>query len=848
MILHTVYIRHFRSFNFDFIRQGLSGQTRYPWDGIEGGEAFEPELTDDSGASVPETGETRLAVTDATSSGDDETAGALVEADHDLRGTAQNDVGGAAEKLGEGYEEKSYYPFVSVPLDPNITTIVGANESGKSQLISAIECLLGSRPVRQRDFCRYSTFFGVRRRMRVPEFGGRFTGLSEHERTTVSELLGAKITGDFWFFRLQSGPILYYYPSGERKIQSLQISEENVKTLCLPNARRIDSKVVLPSSASLFDLAEAKIDPDPRSRNEWLQALKALKRAAHDSADPAASSLLPNVEPRQTAENIRARDALGLIRALLQTVADVDDQVYSELLAADGEDDGYSSALTTSITETLGASLNFQKWWSQDRQFSLQVHKEGFHLVFTLKDKTGQTYTFDERSGGMQYFLSYFIQRESYEPVIPGRSEILLMDEPDAYLSSLGQQDLLRVFSRYAFPDDGKPAAQVLYVTHSPFLIDKNYPQRIRVLQKGLGEEGTRVVRKASIEQYEPLRSAFSSFHADTAFIGTCNLLVEGPADLILFSGLSAAMKQFSKNLSTLDLNNLTMVPVHGAGNYRYMIHLTRGKDVDRPAVIVLLDSDDAGGRSSKDLAKLENGFGDKPVLDPKLILRIEDLDMSDMSIEVDKIQEPEDLVPAATARRALEHFIEQYRDGDAREVLLNALPASIEVDPSLPLFDQVRESFRAASDAVGDDLGIGKIEFAYAVSAVAEKFSSEEDVSRLYENFGNLFSEINRLQHEALRQHASEKITEVGKRLVSRFKRDHKVRSSKQTVTRLLDEVESHLEGIAGPAEEAVRRASREIRATYLLSDSPLSDVEDFRTLRQDLDRLVLTPQHAAP
>ncbi len=144
----------------------------------------------------------------------------------------------------------------------------------------------------------------------------------------------------------------------------------------------------------------------------------------------------------------------------------------------------------------------------------------------------------------MKYFLSYFIQYQAYGPQIPGRQEILLMDEPDAFLSTQGQQDLLKVLTSYAFPDNDTQPAQVLYVTHSPFLIDKNHPQRIRVLQKGYDDEGTRVVAKASTEKYEPLRSAFGSFHADTAFIGTCNLLVEGgPADLALFSGVSAAMR-----------------------------------------------------------------------------------------------------------------------------------------------------------------------------------------------------------------------------------------------------------------------------------------------------------------
>ena len=35
-----------------------------------------------------------------------------------------------------------FFPFIRVPLEPDITTVVGANESGKSQLLGAIKSLL----------------------------------------------------------------------------------------------------------------------------------------------------------------------------------------------------------------------------------------------------------------------------------------------------------------------------------------------------------------------------------------------------------------------------------------------------------------------------------------------------------------------------------------------------------------------------------------------------------------------------------------------------------------------------------------------------------------------------------
>lgn len=825
LILETVYVRHFRSFNFDFLRRDLTDQNKFPWDEMTSVEDYESETAFDEEEVEDESG---AEVAPATATTAEE---------------AGESVAGADVAIGD-----SYYPFVKIELERDITTVVGANESGKSQLITAIQCLLGDHEIRARDFCRYSNFFGVRRSMRLPEFGGRFTEVTPKERAILVASAGRTVPGDFWFFRLERGPVLYV-EENNGSITAVPLTEDQVDTLPLPTARRIDSTVVLPSSASLFDLASGQASAQPRSREEWLDLFKKLKDLSDDPATAAAttiSQLLPQVGARQVVDVGKDAKSLALVRDLLESVAEVDSKAYTELLNADAEDDGYTSALTTSVTEALGASLNFQKWWSQDRDFSLQVHRDAFHLVFTLKDNSGQTYTFDERSGGMQYFLSYFIQREAYSPKDPARSEILLMDEPDAYLSSMGQQDLMRVFARYAFPDDDKPVAQVLYVTHSPFLIDKNYPHRIRVLQKGLGEEGTRVVQKAATDKYEPLRSAFSSFHADTAFIGTCNLLVEGPADLILFSGISAGMKRGPQPGPTLDLNALTMVPVHGAGNYRYMVHLTRGRDLDRPAIVVLLDSDKAGDRANADLKKLENGFGEKPVFDNDLIYAIDQLHIADLAIDVSEIHEPEDLVPATVARRALAEFVSDFRSPESQKKILAELPDPLVINPEFRLYDQARDALLLASTAAEAPLSIGKIEFAHAVSEVVRAAGSLDGLEGLYLNFGMLFAELNLLQEKAMERHTRERITEITKRIVERFKRDHKTRASKHTVARLLDEIESHLQGGAGAEEEAVRLACRSIREEFALADSPLSNVENFSDLRERLKDLVFAPQRS--
>jgi hypothetical protein len=54
-----------------------------------------------------------------------------------------------------------YYPFIDVELDEAVTCVVGANESGRSQLLTALERALSGEGIEAADFCRYSAFFAV---------------------------------------------------------------------------------------------------------------------------------------------------------------------------------------------------------------------------------------------------------------------------------------------------------------------------------------------------------------------------------------------------------------------------------------------------------------------------------------------------------------------------------------------------------------------------------------------------------------------------------------------------------------------------------------------------------------
>jgi hypothetical protein len=280
------------------------------------------------------------------------------------------------------------------------------------------------------------------------------------------------------------------------------------------------------------------------------------------------------------------------------------------------------------------------------------------------------------------------------------------------------------------------------------------------------------------------------------------------------------------------------MVPVHGASQYRYTLHLTRGRDLDRPAAVVLLDSDPAGVGARRDL---EKGYSNNPIIDEELIFAIGDIDPSALTLEVEDLHEPEDLIPISVALTAVAHFARAVLPPDDAQKVTDALPVDFKIDRKKRLYDQITKVAADASKNLPRPLTIGKIEFARAVADVIPALSSEAKTT-LFQNFSALFEELNRRQGKALRLSNQERLGDVTRRLVERFRRDHRTRAQKYTVERFLQEVEQHLEG-PGREEETLRAVIRGLRSDFKLDLQPLSEIDDFPALRGRLSELVYRP-----
>lgn len=141
-----------------------------------------------------------------------------------------------------------------------------------------------------------------------------------------------------------------------------------------------------------------------------------------------------------------------------------------------------------------------------------------------------------QRSEGFQWLLSFYctIQNECASL----RTVVILLDNPALELHVDGQRDIKRLLEEKIAPN-----AQVIYVTHSPALVDPFKLNQIRVARLLRENRGTKITDKLikegdDFDLLEPLRTAIGSNIGYSLLASNHNILVEGTADKFLMEGI----------------------------------------------------------------------------------------------------------------------------------------------------------------------------------------------------------------------------------------------------------------------------------------------------------------------
>lgn len=256
------------------------------------------------------------------------------------------------------------------------------------------------------------------------------------------------------------------------------------------------------------------------------------------------------------------------------------------------------------------------KYWSQNQHIQMRFDvrdarpedpegmRDGINVWGEVYDTVHWATTpLRARSRGFVWFFSFLAWYEDIKR--QKKNVILLLDEPGLSLHGRAQADLLRYF------DAELSSHQLIYTTHSPFMIDPTKFERVRIVQD-LGidakekldknQDGTKVLANvfdATDDSLFPLQGALGYEIQQTLFVGPNSLVVEGPADMLYLRAVSAELEREGRvGLS----EKWVITPVGGAGKVpTFVALLAPQKGLN---VATLLDIQESDRTQIEDLYK----------------------------------------------------------------------------------------------------------------------------------------------------------------------------------------------------------------------------------------------------
>jgi energy-coupling factor transporter ATP-binding protein EcfA2 len=478
---------------------------------------------------------------------------------------------------------KNILDSTEVEVQPDVTCLVGKNEAGKSAFLNALYRLNPARPnVSFSVQAQYPAWLEKRHRQRgdVLDEVNPVTATFELEDDDLA-VLRAKFGLD-----VLTDPRITFARNYKNEWTLESSSDESVFVAHVINAAAAPKTVAtgLKAVSTVADLRthvkilKASEDEAKKAAATSLEGKLTAAVGTTDLADTIGDVLEPRV-PRffyySEYSNLPSRLKIReLLKADPKSLSD-DHLTARSLLQMAATDDEYllnaDYELRKRELENVANLLtqDVLQYWTQnpDLRVNIDVSQETVaaptpHVVIDeLKirmwdERHWLSLPFDEHSTGFRWFFSFLAAFSQYEfkkdPII------ILLDEPGLGLHARAQKDFLRfIDERLAKP------RQVLYTTHSPFMVQPGRLERARIVEDKGKEKGSQVtsnVLSTDPDTLFPLQGALGYDLVQHLFIGESNLVVEGTSD---FTYLTVVSDFVPETRTKLDAR-WSIVPVGG--------------------------------------------------------------------------------------------------------------------------------------------------------------------------------------------------------------------------------------------------------------------------------------------
>lgn len=491
-------------------------------------------------------------------------------------------------------EFKSIWDSGPVEVDDLVTCLVGKNESGKTALLTA---LYRTNPIIPEDSGFDLTYdypkrevedyrFAVENRERPEAVVVECVyELDTKDKAAVAKVFGKNVLKGNTFRRKT-------YYGKRRSVFSLAVNERAARKHLASNSEFPDGlKESLEATADWEEFANVL---DSSEANDAVNACRELvqKITKNDLAFYIFNSLLWPGAPKflyfDEYYQMKGRDNLNTLiqRQDNETLQESDRPLIGLInLARLNLRELVETQNTTELKNRLeGAGNHLTRrivtYWSQNKHIQMKFDvreakaqdpegmQSGINVWGEVYDSVHWAHTpLGSRSRGFIWFFSFLAWYEDVKR--QKQNVILLLDEPGLSLHGRAQGDLLNYF------DEELAQHQLIYSTHSPFMIDPRKFERIRIVQD-LGidtnkqlpkkRDGTKILTNVfdgTDDSLFPLQGALGYDIHQTLFIGPNSLVIEGASDLLYLRAVSGQLEREGRTGLS---EKWTLTPVGGSG------------------------------------------------------------------------------------------------------------------------------------------------------------------------------------------------------------------------------------------------------------------------------------------
>lgn len=484
--------------------------------------------------------------------------------------------------------------FLSI--EPRVTALIGKNESGKSNILEALGKLSFDKPLGA-NYINNKNRGASGEVSIIVQLEYYQNQLEEFEIEQAKTIMSFT---DTTVINIEGG-LSDLINSDKLLMEAVQhVVQMNIRSVWGNDSNRIKSvQNSLDGLKSITSQIYANYSNKLSSLKSWITTVYTDKEDLIEKLEIIEEclikyySLLPTVYYREQYPQLEASYKYEDIKKILKEP----NHIFNRFLIAAGineqemvgafEDpvDGNRKTFRNKIERKIRGNIEaaFNTFYNQEKiEFQVEFESRIFKIYILTDDKA---MNLSERSNGLRWYISIFVDVLSRD--YKNKSLFYLLDEPGVYLHVNAQKQLLELFSRLAEKD-----SQVMYTTHSPYMIDSKDITNVRAIEKA--EEGNTRIFKSAYDQnlsndskMETLSPLVKAIGANLKFnIGPSsknNLITEGITDYMYMNAM----------MNYLEVDNApNIIPSAGVSNINKIVSILIGWGCEFK---ILLDYDKAG-------------------------------------------------------------------------------------------------------------------------------------------------------------------------------------------------------------------------------------------------------------